>query len=212
MITGKEIVSLLIALVVLAFSNSFKDIIGGNSSVFLNSIVFFAIILIIYTLSKKLTAYYYESEEESKLWTFQRYWIYEKSYFKTPIPLGLILSFLLSILTLGYVKWFAVTESDVRITPARAVKRHEYYSYSEMTEWNLGVISASGIFFCFVLAIIAYILNYSELARLSVFFASFNLLPLGKLDGSRVFFGSRILYAILVTIAVIALAYAFLLP
>jgi Zn-dependent protease len=81
-----------------------------------------------------------------------------------------------------------------------------------MTDYHLAIISAAGIFFCFLLAILAYFLNFSDLARLSVFFACFNLLPLGKLDGSRIFFGSRLLYTSLVLIALIALVYVFLVP
>jgi len=212
MITGKEILSLLLALIVLAFSNSFKNIISGNTSIFINSLLIFAIILIIYTLSKKLTAYNYETEEETKLWTFQRYGFYERSYFKTPIPIGIILSFILSILTFGYIKWFAVTESEVKTTPARAARRHDIYSFSEMTEYHLAVISSAGIFSMFILAIIAYFLNFPDLAKLSIFFASFNLLPLGKLDGTRIFLGSKLLYTFLVLIALISLGYVFLMP
>jgi len=212
MLNAKEIFSLLLALVILAFSNSFKSIISGNSAAFINSILAFAVILIVYTLAKKLTAHYYEAEEEAKLWTFQRYGWYERSYFKTPVPIGIILSFILSVLSFGYIKWFAVTESEVKTTPARAVRRHDIYSFSEMTEYHLAVISASGIFFCFLLAIISYILNYPELTRLSVFFACFNLIPLGKLDGSRIFFGSRVLYSVLLVIALIALGYVFIMP
>ncbi len=158
--------------------------------------------------AKKLTAHYYESEQEEKIWTFQRWGLYERSYFKTPIPIGIILPFLLSILTFGYVKWFAVTESAVKPTEARAVKRHDIYSFSEMTEWHLALISASGVASVLVLAPIAYLFNFPELARASVYFATFNLLPLGKLDGSRIFFGSLTLWLILVAVCLIALGYA----
>lgn len=171
----------------------------------------FAIVLIVYVTAKKLTAYYYEAEEVSKIWSFQRYGLYERSYFKHPIPIGILLPFLLSILTFGYIKWFAVIESDVKPTPTRAVKRHDYYSFSEMTEWHLALISASGILASLVLAPISYILNFPDLARVSVYFACFNLLPLGKLDGTRIFFGSLILWIILAAISLIALGYALLL-
>lgn len=207
MITTKELVGLLLALIVLAFSNSFID-----SELFLKSLIFFAIILLVYISSKKLMAYYVESEEETKIWRFQRFGLYERSYLKNPFPIGLVLPFLLSILSLGYIKWFAVLESDVKGTSARAARRHEFYSFSEMTEWHLAVVSAAGILACFIIAPIAYLLNFSELSKLSVYFAAFNLLPLGKLDGTRIFFGSKILYALLVAIAIIGLLYAFFMP
>lgn len=206
MIKGKEILVLLLALVVLAFSNSFI-----SAGKFINSLFIFAIILIVYITAKKLTAYYYEAEEETKIWSFQRYGLYERSYFKYPIPIGIILPFILSILTFGAFPWFAVTESEVNPTPARAVKRHDFYSFSEMTEWHLALISASGIFASLVLAPVAYILNLPELTRASIYFTCFNLVPLGKLDGSRVFFGSFILWVILAAISLIALGYALLL-
>jgi len=212
MITIKEITALVFALIFLAFSYSFF-----NPSLFGKGILFFIIILLFYTGGKKIAAYYLDSEEETKIWTFQRYGLYERSYFKYPIPIGLLLSFFIPLITAGmqlgfHLPWFAVTESDVKSTPARAVKRHQIYSFSEMTELHIGFISAVGIFSCFILSLIAYLINFPDLARLSIYFASFNLLPLGKLDGTRIFFGHRVLYAILVAIAIVALGYAFLLP
>ena len=206
MITLKEIGSLLLALIILAFSSSF-----ANLTLFYSSLLFFAVILIFYVSGKKLMAYYTETAEETKIWSFQRYGLYKRSYFKNPMPIGIILPFFLTIFSLGLIPWFAVTETDVKPTEARATKRHDIYSFSELTEWHISLVSASGIFSCFILALIAYFVNYSELARLSIFFAVFNLLPLGKLDGTRIFFGSKPLYTILVAIALIALAYAFLL-
>lgn len=211
MINKKEMLALVFALIILAFSDSFKQILGGNSIAFVNSLMIFAIIMIIYVAAKKITAYYYESKEESKLWTFQRYGLYTRSYFKTPIPVGIILPFLLSVLSLGYIKWFAVTESDVNPTPARAVRRHDFYSFSEMTEYHLALISAAGIFFVLLIAPLAYVINVPELAKASIFFACFNMLPLGKLDGTRIFFGSVTLWLVLAIVCIIGLTYAILL-
>ena len=214
MIKPKEILSLAIALIILSFSNSFqlkKNYLVLNSSYFLSSMIFFAVILIFYETGKKFVAYQLGAEEETKIWTFQRYGIYERAYFKNPIPIGIILPFLLSIFSLGMLKWFAVTESSVKPTEARAARKHDFYSFYEMTEWHLALISASGIIVMFILAIIAYLINYPELSRLSIFYAFFNLLPLGKLDGTRIFFGSKNFYAVLVAITLIFLGYAFVL-
>ena len=211
MINPKELLAVIIAIVILAFSNSFKSILNGNSAHFLYSIVFFAIILAAYMAGKKLMAFYLESKEETKILTFQRYGLYERSYLKTPVPIGIIISFVLSVLSLGYVKWFALTETYIKAKIGRAVRKHEYYSYSEMTEFHIASISAAGIFSLLILSFIAYLINQPELAKLSVYFAAFNLIPLGKLDGTRIFFGSRILYSILASIAIIALGYVWLL-
>ena len=81
-----------------------------------------------------------------------------------------------------------------------------------MTEGHLALISAAGIFSMFLLSILAYIINFPELAKLSIFFATFNLLPLGKLDGTKIFLGSRPLYFLIILLDIIALSYAFFLP
>lgn len=206
MITLREIGALILALIVLAFSNSFID-----SNKFLYSLILFAIILAVYVAGKKIMAWYLESQEEIKILTFQRYGWYERSYLRAKVPIGIILPFALSILSLGWIKWFAVLESDVQGTTARAARRHDYYSYSELTEWHLALISAAGILGMFIIAIVSYLINYPELSRLSIYFAAFNMLPLGKLDGTRVFFGSRPLFTILWILILIGLAYAFFL-
>lgn len=206
MITLREIGSLILALIILAFANSFIDF-----NKFLYSLVFFAIILTVYVAAKKFAAWYVECKEEIKILTFQRYGVYERSFLKTPIPMGLILPFALTILSLGWVKWFAVLESTVEGTTARAARRHDIYSYSELTEWHLAVVSGAGIFSMFLVAIFSYLLNFPELSRLSIYFAAFNMLPLGKLDGVRVFFGSRPMFTILWILNILGLVYAFLL-
>ena len=210
MITTKELGSLLLSLIVLSFSYAFL-----SRTLFLACLISFAIILALTVIAKKTMAYYVEAEEETKetkLWTFQRFGFHTKSYFKAPFPIGILLSFILPLITLGYIPWLAVLESDVKGTSMRAARRHDFYSYGEMTEWHIALISSAGIIVCFILAPIAYFLNFSLLAKLSLFYAAFNLLPLGKLDGTRIFFGSKILYALLVAIGLIGLFYAFLMP
>ena len=206
MLKGKEIITIIIALLALAFSNAFI-----NGDLFVKSLFIFAIILIVHITAKKLTAYFYEAEEEIKIWTFQRYGFYRRSYLRTPVPIGIILAFFLSLISSGNIPWFAVTESEIKPTVARAARRHDYYSFLEMSEWNLALVSAFGIGSIIVLSIFAYLLNFPDLARAAIYFACFNMLPLGKLDGTRLFFGSRMLYAILAVLCLIGLGYALLL-
>ncbi len=206
MVTGKEILSLLIALVVMAFSNSFLDV-----DVFLYSLLFFAIILLVYVAAKKFMSYYFESETEERIWSFQIYGFAPSQYFKKPVPIGIIFPFILSIISLGYIKWFALTETEIKPTVARAARRHDFYSYSELTEWHVGLIPAFGIICVLIVSFIAYLVNVPELARLAIYFSFFNMLPIGKLDGGKIFFGSLILYFTLLVVVLIALGYALLL-
>lgn len=206
MITLKEVGALILALIVLAFSNSFI-----NYNLFLSSLVFFAIILVVYVAAKKFMSWYVESEEEIKVLTFQRYGIYERSYLNTKLPIGIILPFVLSILSFGWIKWFGVLESEVKGTKARAARRHDYYSFTELTEWHIALVSAAGILAMLILAVIAYLLNYSQLSKLAIYFAAFNMIPLGQLDGTKVFFGSRPLFTILWILNIVGLLYAWFL-
>lgn len=211
MISLKEVGAMILALIILAFSNSWKNYLP-NYEIFINSLVIFAVILVVYVASKKAMAWYLESEEETRILMLQRYGYYERSYLKTKIPIGLILPFVLSILSLGVVKWFGVLESEIRGTKARAARRHDYYSFAELTEWHIALISAAGIFGMFILAIIAYLLNFPEVSKLAIYYAAFNMIPLGGLDGLKVFFGSRPLFSIIWIINIIGLVYAWLLP
>lgn len=206
MITIKEITTILFVIIILAFVNSFS-----NLGKYLESLILFAIILFVYVTAKKITAYYYEAEEETKIWTFQRYGWLDKDMLRNPFPIGIVLPFILTILTLGSFKWMASTETEVRPLEERAVRKHEYFSFYEMSDWNLALIVASGIFFVLILSIVGYIFDYSELSRLAIYFAFFNMLPIGKLDGTKIFFGSPILYIILGAFTIIGLAYALLL-
>jgi hypothetical protein len=199
---------IVIIAIILAFAVSLKEL---NIMTFLTSLLFFAIIFIVYIGAKKWTAYYLQAAVETKIWMFQRYGFKEKQYFKKLIPIGVILPFLVSVLTLGNFFWLAATQSDITARRSRVIKKHDFYSFSEMTEFHIGVIPAAGIFACIILAFIAYFFNLGELGRLSIFFACFNMIPVGNLDGTKVFFGSLILWFVLAAVSLIALGYAILL-
>lgn len=207
MLNGKEILSLLIAMIIFAFVVSFPDL-NNFALMFL----FGFIIIFIYVLTKKLVAYYLETDIEMKIWSFQRYGLYERSYFKKPIPIGIILPFILTILSFGYIDWIALLQTDEKASKYRVAKRHDFYSFSELTEWHIGLIAASGIIASLILAIIAYLINQPILGKFAIFYASFNMIPIGKLDGTKIFFGSKILWVILAVFCFIFLGYVFFLP
>jgi Zn-dependent protease len=131
--------------------------------------------------------------------------------FKNPIQIGLILPLITSIITFGNLVWLTSTTFDVKPKSYRAAKRFGLYSFSEVTENHIGLIAFWGILFNLILAVIAYILNFPEFARLSIYYAAFNLLPLSELDGNKLFFGNMVLWCITTIVTLIALAYAILL-
>ncbi len=203
-----EIFLILLAVIVSAFVVSFRNL---SLEKFIFSALFFIVIFIFSIGAKKLASNYLQCGVETKIWSFQRYGWYERSYFKTPIPIGIILPFILSILSLGYVPWLATTQTEITASKSKVAKRHGIYRYSEMTDLEAGWISASGIFVCLILAVISYFVGLSDLSRYSIIFAAFGMLPLGNLDGTKILIGNRVLWAVLAVLCIVGVSYVFLL-
>jgi hypothetical protein len=205
---NNELTSVLIAIIVLAFSFTMFKFSLDN---FIYYLLFIAIIFIVNIIAKKLTAFYVQSGVETRIWHFQRYGFKEKEYLKKPFPIGVVLPILISFASLGSFVWMAATQSEIRALKSRVAKKHDFYSYSEMTEWHIAVIPALGIIACLVLAFLAYLMHFPTLGKLAIFFSVFNMIPLGELDGTKIFYGSVVLWFILAAISLIALGYALLL-
>ena len=186
MLKLQEIPHILIAIIVFAFVLSLEK--GLN--VFALSLIYAFLIIIINVEAKKLAAYYFETDIRIKTWHFQRYGFFPSSYFKLPIPIGIILPALLSIVSLGYAKWMAFLQFDSKPLKEKAVKRHYGSRFSELVEKHLAYIAAGGIFGNIILAVIAALFNLGDLARLSIYYGIFNMLPISQLDGSKIFFWS----------------------
>lgn len=203
-----EISHVVLVIIILAFSVSLAKL---SYPAFFLAALFFAVIFIVNIAAKKLAGYYVRAGVETRILYFQRYGLKDKQYLKYPVPLGVILPLLISIASLGQFFWLAATQSEVRALKSRVSKKHDFYSYSEMTEWHVGIIPAAGIAACLVLAFFAYLIGQSELGKFAIFFACFNMIPLGNIDGSKIFFGSLIMWFVLAAVSIIALGYALLL-
>lgn len=206
MFSKKEITTLLLITIVLALSISFLKV-----QVLLP--VFFAVflVLVLNTAAKKVAAFYLDSEIEIKPWQIERYGFKKHEYFKKPVPIGIFLPILVSLFSLGRLLWMASVVFDVKPTVYRTAKRHGLYSFSEMTEYHIGLIAAAGVFINLIAAVLGYFLGFPTFARLNVYFAFFNMIPLSDLDGNKIFFGNIVLWSLLATLALIGLGYAFFL-
>ncbi len=204
MFKPKEIISILLAIIVGAFVMSFSNI-GRYPSILLT----FAIIVIINIIVKQIAAYYYfDANIETKIWQFRRYGYYKRSYLKYPFPIGIILPFILALISYGMLKWLALLQTDITASGARKAKRHGLYRFSEMTEGHIGLIVGWGIIANLIASVIGYLIGQPEFTRISIYYAFYNMLPFGSLDGTKIFFGSRVFWTILFTICVIFLLYA----
>jgi hypothetical protein len=175
-------------------------------------LLFFILIILVNIVTKKIFAYFYESDIKTNLWQVYQFGFPRKSHFNKPLPM-IWLPPVLAFITKGFVAWMPILEFDITPRVERVTRRHGLYRFSEMTEWHVAVISAMGIIANLVFAVIAYLLTIwvpglEELARLNVYYAVWSLLPISSLDGSKILFGSRILWFALVVVCIIFLGFA----
>ena len=186
----KEVGYILAAIVVLFFVVNFQPLVTGNFTLMnlLFSLLLISIMLLTNILAKKLAAYYYQAKIEIEPWKWYRFGFKRESHFKRPVYAGIFVPIIFSIISYGYFFWLAVLEFDVFSTTSRVSKMHGSHRYTEMTEFHIGMIAAAGVLANLLLAIIAYLIGIPQLTSLSVFLACFSMIPIGQLDGSKIFF------------------------
>jgi hypothetical protein len=222
MFTKKEIIAIIISAIILAFSISilsFSISFVQSMKLFFATLFFITLIILINTIAKKITGYYFEAQVETKIWEMQNYgffgvlaggFVHPSKKFKQAIPLGAIMPLIVKAFSAGYVNWMASLVFDVEAKKYRTAKRHGFYSFSEMTEFHIGLIAASGILANVFFAIVGYLIGATEFARLNIFYAFFNMIPISSLDGNKIFFGSKIIWSFLASIVLIGIGFAFL--
>lgn len=204
MFNKKEILLIIVISVILAFSISLIE----TWDLFLYFLLAVFLVILINTFAKKIASYYLDSEVEVKLWEIERYGFKPKKTFKRPFPAGAFLPLISKIFLFpfGSFIWMASFVFDVKPKTYRAVKRHGLYSFSEMNESHIGWIAGAGIVANLFLGLIGYLVGFDEFARINLYYAFFNMLPISDLDGNKIFFGSLLAWAVLATIILVALA------
>jgi len=208
--TKKEVIWILIFIIIGSFISFIPIIPNDNPTKILTTILIFSIIIITNLATKKISSKHYAIKIEHKLWTFQRWGYYERSYFKKPFPIGLIAPFFLALFSLGYLKPFTFFQFEAENLPAkRLLKAHGQRRAQRkevINEEDLGYTAASGFYALLLLALIGTLMKPyfpvfgAELAKYSIYFGIWNLLPLGQLDGSKLFFGTTIAWIFIVII------------
>lgn len=181
---------------------------GISWTKFLISCLIILIILFINILAKKIAAYKLDSEIEINIWDFQRFGFKPTRHLEKLFPIGIFLPIITTFLSIGYFIWMACLTFEVSPQTYRAAKRFGLYTFSEMTEYHIGIIAAFGVIANIFFAIIGYLIGFETFARWNIYFAIFNLIPISDLDGNKIFFGSMPLWATLSIISLIGLGYA----
>ncbi|MBI2044155.1 hypothetical protein HYT24_02215 [Candidatus Pacearchaeota archaeon] len=206
MFTKKEIIEISVILLILSFSLSLVK----SVEIFLYALLMIFVVVGFNLAVKKIASFYLDSEMEVRIWEVERFGFKPKRHFKKPVPMGGILPLVTTVLSFGALTWLASLVFDVKPKIYKAARRHGLYAFSDMTEYEIGLIAAAGIIMNFVLAIAAYLIGYDELARLSIYYAFFNMIPISDLDGNKIFFGSIIMWSFLAAITLVGIGYALL--
>jgi len=200
MINKKEIILSLLVILLISFSiNLLRD---WNE--FLIILLSVSIVVLANIFTKKILAYYLDSEIEIKLWEIKKLG-FRKEKFKRPFPAGAFFPIISKLFLFPFKSfiWMASLVFDIKPKVYRPAKRHGFYSFSEVTEYQIGIIAAAGILINLCLAIIGYFLGFPLFAQLNIYYAFFNMIPISNLDGNKIFFGNLVLWSFLASLTLI---------
>ncbi len=201
MFNKKEIIHILIAIIILGFVMSIPEI----SKNYAYCILIASIIIFVNILGKEIAGKYFYVDIENKIFEFQRYWFYKDSKLKKPFPIGIILSFFMAIISLGKIKIMALLQFDGKPSRKKILRKRGAVRKSEVNESDLAFISAWGFYALIILGILGFILKIPSLTKYSIYYGFWNLLPIGQLDGTKLFFGSLINWILLAVIYIFSL-------
>jgi hypothetical protein len=200
--TKRECVWVIISILIMSFILGFSE--KPDLSPIL--ILFSAIIILTSVLAKKIASQFYSIEIEHSAWSLKQWWWTKRSYFKKPLPVGLVFPFFFSIMSLGLIKPFTLLEFNSKnIVKKRILRQSGANRRYEINETDLAFTALWGFLSLVVLAIIASFFNQPEITKYSIYYGIWNLIPFGSLDGSKIFFGSFFSWLILLIIYLISL-------
>ncbi|MBM3232266.1 hypothetical protein FJZ21_02725 [Candidatus Pacearchaeota archaeon] len=211
---NKEINEIIIAIITLGFVSGFIELTQGDLESFGYIVLFGAIIIGINILSKKITASRLDADVQHEVWKMQRFWFNPSDKFNKGIYAGIIIPVFVAIISLGTVRLMTVLTYETRALKRRAAKRFGPYSFTEMTDFHNALVGAAGIISALAITFVTYWIpgtGWETIARMATFYAFFNMIPFSKLDGSQIYFGSRVLWSVLAIITLIFMIYALLL-
>jgi hypothetical protein len=209
MFDKKEIAIIIFSSIILGFVVSNFQ----TSKVLGYSILSIFLIVLINTIVKKIAGYYFESDVKIGIWEIRQYGWRPENKFKTPLPAGILFPIIFKLISWGKINWLAFLTFDVEAKVSRAARRHDIYTFSELSEYHLGIIAAWGIVANLFFATIGYLIgipNEMNFVNLSLAYTFFNMIPISDLDGNKIFFGSIILWSFLAAIILLGVLFSFL--
>lgn len=199
-----------IILMFVVFATGFAIV--GETGELVQTFIFAVVVVGVPVIMKNAVAYMLDTSVTHEIWNVFNYGIKPSRHFKKPRPFGLFIPLLFTLISLGAWKVTTFLTYETRALKHRAAKRHGHYSYTSMTDWHHGLIGASGVIILLVIAVVAYLPGWEYLAKMATYYALWNMIPFSKLDGTQIFFGSRVLWTVLAVTVLIFTGYALFLP
>jgi len=200
----REFSHVIAAIIIFTVISSFPSLIKKDYGSIPLYFLFSAIIISIAIVSKKIIAYSLDANVKHQIWAAKRFGYRPHWHLKNDIPAGIIFPLVLSVFSIGFLKFPALLTYETSALKHRAAKRFGYYSFTEMTEWHNALIGAAGIVSALAISVVSYLIGVEYLTKLSAYYAFSNLIPISRLDGTQIFFGSKILY---ITLSVVTLIF-----
>lgn len=210
MINKREVLIIALILIIMTLSlNLSLSFFEGWETVFYTFLAV-SVVVLVNIFIKKLVAYRLDSEIEMKVWAIGKFGFTKEKHSKKPFPIGAFLPIISKMILFPFKSfiWMASLVFDVKPRIYRGAKRFGLYTFSEVTEYHLGLIAASGIAINLIMAIVGYFLNFPLFARLNIYYAFFNILPISELDGNKIFFGNLLLWSFLASLVLIGMLFA----
>jgi Zn-dependent protease len=205
-----EIASVIAAIIVLCAITAFSFVLK-NQLEEIPLLIFMCILIVcVAVFSKKVMASFLDADVEHSIWNWERYGFRAHHHLEKEIPMGIILPLFISIFSLGAAIVPTSLTYEACALKRRAARRFGNYSYTELTDFHNAIIGAAGTIGVLILAVVFYFsqARLEYYATLASVYALFNLVPVAKLDGAQIFYGSRVLWTTLVVIAAVFVLFA----
>lgn len=138
---------------------------------------------------QKVLAKKYGCNANLDLWKIKRFTFRKEMQY--PLPIGIVLSVLVYILSSGQIFFAAITSLNVVINKAYRIGK----KFVHLTNFESAKIAVMGPLINILLALIASPFPYLDLfVAINIALALSYMLPLPGIDGGTIFFGSKPLY------------------
>ena len=208
MATKREVMSILLSILLMAIMLNFSQEDSTQEKLIFSLVASF-IVIISAVFSKKIVSSILDVKIENKIWEFKRYWWTRSSELKRAIPIGILLPLLLSLLSYGSIKFFTFLQFNSEALPSKVVKKYGSRRFPNMMDWDDALISFYSMIGVLIISVISSLItynffNFNDLSKLAFYYALFNMITFGQLDGLKVFMGSRPLYIFSLVILIIS--------